>query len=82
MDDHIAEVHHHPAVVGLTLNAALPLMIFADGFLHRLGERIQHAAACSRTDHEIIGEGCNILDIDQQNILALFIFQGINQCAC
>ena len=76
MNNHIAEVHHHPTFVRLSLDTASPLVLFVDGLLHRFRQRVQHAAAGAGADHEIIGKGCDFLDIDQQDIFTLFIFQG------
>lgn len=78
MDDHVAKVHHQPAIVGFALDAAVLFVLAFDRLQHRLGERVQHAVTRPCADDEIIGKGRDLLDIDQQNVFTLFVFQGIH----
>lgn len=82
MDDHVAKVHDQPAIVGLAFDAASPFVLFVVSLLHCFGQRVQHAAAGGGADHKIIGKGCDFLDIDQQDIFTLFVFQGFYNGAC
>lgn len=81
MDDHVAEVHDQPAVVRLAFGAAFLFVRAFHRFQHRLGERVQHTSAGACADDEIIGKRRDFLDIDQQDVFALFVFQGINNGA-
>ena len=48
----------------------------------RVCQRVQHAIAGAGTDHEVISERNNFLNVDQDDILALFIFEGIYDFTC
>ncbi len=81
MQDHIAKVSDHPAIAGQPLLFTLLLMFDTDVIEHSVGERIDHAVAGAGTNDKIIGKGNNFLNVDQDNIFALFIFQGIDDFA-
>jgi len=82
MHDHISKVHHQPAFARLTFDAASFLVIFFCGFEHALGQRVQHTVAGAIAQDEIISKGCDILDVKQQNVFALFILQGVDDFMC
>ena len=77
MDDHIAVIHDHPAVAGEALFFALFSMPGADILDDGFGKGVDHAVAGASANNEIIGKGDDIFQVDQDDILALFIFQGI-----
>jgi hypothetical protein len=39
---------------------------------------MQHAVAGGSTDNEVIRKGCDLLDIQQEDIFSLLFFKGIN----
>jgi hypothetical protein len=39
---------------------------------------IEHAVAGAGADHEIVGKGYNLLDVDQYDVLSLLILQGVD----
>ena len=78
MYDHVAVVHHQPAFARLSLDATLFLVILFQGFQHALGERVQHAVAGAVADDEIIGKSCDLFDVEEQDVFALFVLQGID----
>ena len=82
MHDHVAIIHDNPAVARQALFFALLMMFGAHIVQRRVGECVQHAVAGAGTDDEIICEGNHILDVDQDDILALFIFEGIYDFTC
>jgi hypothetical protein len=75
MDDNIATVHHDPALAGLALPPTSLAVAVADGFQGRLGQRVEHAVAGTGTQHKIIGEGGDVFEVEEKNILPLLIFQ-------
>ncbi len=82
MDDHIAVVHDQPALLRFAVHAAFLFVILFGGFEHAFGERVQHAVAGAVADDEIIGKRCDILDVEEQDILALFVLQGFDDLMC
>jgi hypothetical protein len=78
MDNNITVVHDHPSSVGLSFNSAFPFMLFMRFFDYSIGQSIQHAVAGGSTDNEVIREGSNLFYIQQENIFAFLIFQGID----
>ncbi len=78
MDDHVAEVEHEPAFAGLSLHAAFLFVVLLGFLQHALGERVKHTVAGAVADDEIIGKRCNILDVKQQDVFALFVLQGFD----
>lgn len=82
MNDNIPVVHDKPAFLRFAVHAALFLVIFFCRFEHTFGERIQHSVAGAVADDKIIGKGCNVFDIEKQNILTLFVLQGFDDLMC
>ena len=82
MHDHVAVVEHEPAFLGLPLYTTLFLVILLCGFEHRLGKRVQHPVAGAVTDDKIIGKRCNVLNVEKQDVFALFVLQGIDDFMC
>lgn len=82
MHDHVAVVHHQPALLCFAVHAAFLLVVLFGGFEHPFGERVQHAVAGAVADDEIVGKGCYTLDVEKQDILALFVLQGFDDLMC
>jgi hypothetical protein len=78
MDDHIAEIHHEPAVAGESFLLTFFFVFFAHVFKDTIGQRIQHAVTGARAKHEIIGKRDDVFQIDQDDIFTLFIFKRID----
>ncbi len=78
MDHNITVVHHQPTGVGLSFYPAFPFMLFTRFFNHSIGQSIQHAIAGGGTNNKVIREGGDLFDVQQENIFAFFIFQGID----
>jgi hypothetical protein len=76
VDDHIAVVEHQPALLRLSFDAALFLVILLGRFEDRLGKGIQHTVAGAVTYDKIIGERCNVFDVEKQDVFTLFVLQG------
>lgn len=82
MHDHVAEVHHQPALLRSAVHAAFLFVVVFHGFEHALGERVQHAVAGAVADDEIVGKCRDILDVEEQDVLSLFVFQGFDDLMC
>ena len=78
MQYHIAKISDHPAIASQALLFSLLLIFNANIIHHRIREGIDHAVAGTGADDEIISKGNNFLNIDQDNIFTLFIFQGVD----
>ena len=82
MNDHISKIHYQPAFAGLTFDAAAFLVIFFCGFEHAFGQRVQHTVAGAVAPYKIISKGCDVLNIEKQNVLALFVLEGFDDLMC
>jgi hypothetical protein len=78
MHDHVAEVHHQPAFLRPALHAPFFLEIRFGCFEYALGKRVQHAITGAVAQDEIIGERGDFLDVEEQDVLGFFIFQGFD----
>lgn len=78
MHDYIAKVGDYPAIAGKALFFALFLVFHTNIIEHRIRERVNHAIAGAGADDEIISKGNDFLNIDQDNIFSLFIFQRVD----
>ena len=82
MDNDITVVHDQPTGIGLSLDVTFPFMLFKSFFDHPIGQSVQHAVAGGGADNKVIREGSNFFYIQQDNIFAFFIFQGVDYCMC
>ncbi len=82
MNNHIAIIDDHPAVAGEALLFSLFLMFGTNVFDGGLGERIQHTVAGAGADDKIVSKRDNVFQVYQDNIFALFIFQGVYDFTC
>lgn len=82
MDNHITEIHDHPAVAGETLFFAPHFMLFAHVVMDGICERIDHAVAGACADDEIISKRNDILNVDKDNIFSFFVFYGVDNFTC
>ncbi len=82
MDDHVAEIEHEPAFARLAFHAALLLIILLGRLHHAFGERVEHAVTRPIADDEVICKGCNIFDVEKQDVFALFVLQGFDDFMC
>ena len=78
MHNHVAIIEQKPAFLSLPLHAAFFLVIFLRRFQHGFGERIQHAVAGAVAYYEVVSKRCDIFDVEQQDVFALFVLQGVN----
>ena len=77
MDDDRTEVDHFPAGDPGTFLASLFVVLRTDLLLDTFGKRIQHSVTGAGTDDKVIGKGNNILQVQQDDILPLFILQRV-----
>jgi hypothetical protein len=78
MDDHVAVIEHEPAFAGLSLHAAFLFVICLGRLQYALGERIKHAVTGTVADDKVVGKRCYILDVEKQDVFALFVLQGFD----
>lgn len=76
VDDHIAVVQHQPAFLRLSFYPALFFIVLLGRFEHSFGKGIQHPVAGAVAYDEIVGERCDILDVEKQDVFTLFVLQG------
>jgi hypothetical protein len=50
-------------------------VLFARGFQHAVGQRVQHAAAGAGADHKIRSKGCDLFDVKQEDVFAFLVLQ-------
>ena len=82
MHDHITIIEQEPAFLCLSLDAAFFLVVFLGRFQYPFCKRVQHAVAGAVAEYEIIGKGCNVFDVEQQDVFALSVLQGFNNFMC
>jgi hypothetical protein len=75
MNDHVSVVNHHPAFACLALYLALLAMCLVHGIDGCVCQSIEHAVAGAGTQDEVVGKGSDIFDVEQENVLAFFIFE-------
>ena len=82
MDNNITVIDHQPPGLGFAFDPAFSFMR-CQGFLdHSIGQSVQHAAAGGGANDEVVGERSNFLNIQQNNIFPLSVFQGIDYGVC
>ena len=82
MDNHVTIIHNDPAGIGCPFDATFFVVLLARFVIDTVRKRVQHAVAGAGADHKVIGKGGDLLDVDQNNIFTLFIFQGFNDGTC
>jgi hypothetical protein len=78
VDDDISIINDDPAAIRRPFNSSLFLVFLAGLLHHSIGKGIQHAVAGASTDNEVICEGCDLFDIQQEDILSFLFFKGID----
>jgi hypothetical protein len=71
---HIAKIDHHPTLARLAFEAAVQAKFFFYGFLYSIGQAVQHPVTGAAGDDKIICEGSYFMNIQKENIFALFVF--------
>lgn len=80
MDDHIAEVNQDPAAGGVALEARrLEAVLFVRGLGHTVRQGVELAFAAARADDEVIGERALALQVEQDDVLGFFVFEGFDE---
>src|SRR6266498_1741478 len=78
MYNYITKIKDEPAFAGLPLDTTFFLVILFCCFQHAFCKRVKHAVARPVADHEIISKGCDVCNVQKQNVFALFVLQGFN----
>ena len=82
MDDNIAIINNYPTTIRRTFNTPLPIVIYARLLYHPIRQGIQHAVTGGSADNEVIREGCDLFNIQQDDIFAFLFFKGIDDRVC
>lgn len=77
MNDYITVIHYQPAIAGFSLFATFLFVLFAGAFQYSFGQGVQHTIAGAIAKDKIVGERGNVLDVEQQDVFTLFLFQGM-----
>ncbi len=78
MEHHVAVVHDDPAIARLALFPPFLAELAADSFQGAICERIEHAVAGAGADHKVVRKGGHLFDIEQEDVLAFFVFEQID----
>ena len=78
MDDDISIINDDPDAIRRSFNSSLFAVFYASLLHHSIGKGIQHAVAGGSTDNEVIRKGCDLFDIQQEDILSFLFFKGID----
>jgi hypothetical protein len=78
MHNHVAVVNNDPAFARFPLFPAILAMPLVDSFHGGFREGIEHAVAGAGTQNEVIGKGCDVFYIEQENVLAFFFFERVD----
>lgn len=81
MQNHVAVVHDQPAVAGLAFFAAFLPVLHPDAVQNSISQRIEHAVAGAVADDKIVCQACDVFEFKQQDVFALFFFQGVDNGA-
>ena len=73
MDDHIAIIEDKPAFLRAPFYATFFLVFLLRYFQHAFGERVEHAVTGAVTDNKVISKGCDVLDVEEQDVFALSV---------
>ena len=82
MHDHIAIINDDPAAMQFALFAAFLLVLRAHIVQRGVGQRVQHAVAGAGAQHEVVGKGGDVFNIENQNIFAFGIFKRVDNGMC
>ena len=75
MHDHVPIVNHDPAFARLPLYLALLAVCLVYGIDGCGREGAEHAVAGAGAQDEVVGKGCDVFDVEQEDVLAFFVFE-------
>ena len=75
MHDNVPIVNNDPAFAPLALYLALLAMCLMHGIDGCVSEGAEHTVAGAGAQDEIVGKGCNVFDVEQEDVLAFFVFE-------
>ena len=82
MYDHIPVIHDQPAFPRLPIHAAFFLEILFCSLLNTFGKGVQHAVTGAVANDEIICKRSDLPDVEEQDVLGYFVFQGFDDLMC
>ena len=78
MHHDVAKIHYQPSVACQPFLAAFSLVRFTRALEHRVRQRIQHAIAGAIDHHEVISEAADAFQVQQDDVFALLVFEGVD----
>jgi hypothetical protein len=78
MDDYIPIIEDEPAFARLSLHTAFFLVILLCGFQYTFGKCVEHTVTGAIAENKVISKGCDVFDVEQQDVFALFVLQGFD----
>ena len=75
MHDHVPIVNNDPAFVRLPLFLALLAVCLVYGIDRCVCEGAEHAVAGAGAQDEVVCKGCDVFDVEQEDVLAFFVFE-------
>ena len=82
MHNHVAVIQHEPALLGLPFDASFLLVFLFGRFQDTFGKRVEHSVAGAVANDEVICKRRNVFDVENQDVLALFVLQGGDDFMC
>ena len=81
MQDHIAEIDQQPAILWGALDATFHLVLLANSLDCGVSQRADHTVAGTGRNNKIIRKIRNIVDIQQEDVFSLPVFENIDNTA-
>lgn len=78
MNDDIAKIDQHPAIAGTAFLFAVQMKLIASLIQHGVRQSVQHAITGSGADDKVVCKCCDLMDVEQEQVLSLFILQSID----
>jgi hypothetical protein len=82
MDHKIDVIHQDPVAFRVSLNVKRAIAQFAELFFNSFSDRLIVPTRCAGTDHEVIGERADVVQVDDHNVLRFLVqsgFEGLCQ---
>ncbi len=75
MHDYIPIVNNDPAFARLSLYLTLLAVCLMHGIDGGVCEGAEHTVAGAGAQDEVVGKGCDVFDVEQEDVLAFFVFE-------
>jgi hypothetical protein len=82
VDNDVTVVYQYPARLADALAVQRRCTFFIECVKESISDSFGLALASGRTNDEVIGNGCQIVDVEQDDIVSLFIREDIDNSVC